>query len=136
MKPPRHKGTEEGRKKDYYKPSHKYLDPDSGVPLGEVGAEQSRSDAVSASKIGRFVSPHPSPLPWGEGVTGSGLRENRRASYCVAAVNGSPSPRGEGWGEGKGIVRTGRVLFFQSRKHRRRLVIMRFTDRFSHFSYL
>ena len=64
---------------------------------------RSRAPQIFASpgNIRRSFPPHPGPLPQGEGDPfGSATHIPRRATFPNPAER-SPSPRGEGWGEGE-----------------------------------
>jgi len=46
------------------------------------------------------AAPHPDPLPAGEGMAKAAPRKSDNGSIRRPAAENSPSPGGEGWGEG------------------------------------
>ncbi len=52
------------------------------------------------------VPPHPGPLPQGEGTPHPALRRVEGLWIVESAASDTPSPRGEGWGEGEGTLET------------------------------
>src|SRR2546427_4403643 len=50
---------------------------------------------------GHTVSPHPDPLPQGEGTTRLAQWKARGSGLFSAERRVDPLPKGEGWGEGK-----------------------------------
>src|SRR5437899_4821393 len=60
--------------------------------------------SVRPGRMG-LVPPHPCPLPQGEGTLHPALRRVEALWIGDNAAYGSPSPPGEGWGEGKETLR-------------------------------
>ncbi|HZV35725.1 MAG TPA: 6-bladed beta-propeller [Verrucomicrobiae bacterium] len=65
-----------------------------------VPARRAHSSFWCSDFLGRSVPPHPYPLPWGEGVFSTALVSRTSSLMEQAWLNGSPSPWGEGRGEG------------------------------------
>src|SRR5262245_35684 len=55
------------------------------------------------------ISPHPDPLPQGEGTPYAGGRTFQSDSRRRVQWNVLPLPKGEGWGEGKSTLLTLKV---------------------------
>ncbi len=58
-------------------------------------------ESVGTRLIRTPPSPHPGPLPWGEGDTQSGLQLTERASSADTLTSIPPLPEGDGRGEGE-----------------------------------
>jgi len=69
---------------------------------GEGRGEEGRWEWTHGVRLARYLSPHPNPLPVrrGEGESYSGLRAVEKLPVVRVAGVRSPSPRGEGRGEG------------------------------------
>ncbi len=74
----------------------------------------------------RFLPPHPSPLPKGEGATSTALLSTRRARLAERQAAILPLPKGEGRGEGEGCVCPSHARNFFNRfmHHRFRLALV------------
>ena len=68
----------------------------------KLHASQSPEPLAVASPL----PPHPAPLPQGEGTPHAALRRVEALRIGESAAYGSPSPRGEGRGEGEETLRT------------------------------
>ncbi len=116
-----------GSGKPPVKTPHRVLDHLSATATAPVGKmnvsdlrQSRRLEVVNGSKpysdagIGRtprrghpfcamqcFLSPHPSPLPWGEGEPFSPRRTSQTRRLSTARCSLFPLPEGEGQGEGK-----------------------------------
>ncbi len=67
----------------------------------EENRRQSVDESNGVGMLERPVPPHPDPLPKGEGTAGDGLRDSEPLSPRQLTVGDSPSPWGEGRGEGE-----------------------------------
>src|SRR5438876_4660367 len=70
-------------------------------PYRPAGIGRAPKRRHSRCAVRSFLSPHPSPLPWGEGAPASPRRtiQTRRLSTARCAL--FPPPEGAGQGEGK-----------------------------------
>jgi hypothetical protein len=86
------------------------ITPDAEKIVSLATARINQAVSLNSSKTVSLVRPHPDPLPRGEGtaIGHSDLLQNRRTflrqSSYRAPENNSPSPGGEGWGEGGRVI--------------------------------
>src|SRR5438876_12135740 len=74
----------------------------SGSKLyGPSGNRHTPRRRLSRGAASRFLSPHPGPLPWGEGEPFAAGRTIQRGCFSTARSSLFPLPEGEGQGEGK-----------------------------------
>jgi hypothetical protein len=63
------------------------------------------SQNAEALAVASPLPPHPAPLPQGEGTPHHAMRRVEALRIGESAADDSPSPRGEGWGEGEETLR-------------------------------
>jgi hypothetical protein len=67
----------------------------------ELKSNQRSRDRQRRMFIRGQIPPHPNPLPRGEGAPQAGRRASAELRTYKHGAGGSPSPWGEGWGEGE-----------------------------------
>src|SRR5437660_5226851 len=70
-------------------------------PNGPSSNRRTPRQRVSCGAAPRFLSPHPGPLPGGEGEAFPARRTIQRGRFSTAGSSLFPLPTGEGQGEGK-----------------------------------
>ena|SRR5436305_606514 len=68
-----------------------------------AGIDHTTSRGHARCGVRWSVSPHPSPLPWGEGEPFSARRAIQTSRLSTAPRALFPLPEGEGQGEGNGV---------------------------------